>query len=379
MSADFIEALKGYYSTLFPYQLIHNWLDHDNFKFREFSFTLPGEIYIRYQAFDKDFDFRNAVVHKVPIKLDAGAVYNINPRLHKNYPNDFAPIERELVFDIDISDYNDARTCCQDSDICQKCWPFMAIGAKILHTILTQEFGFKHLLFVFSGRRGFHCWVCDKEARELASDARRAIADYLTVVKGGDNMVKRVELDARQGLHPMLVKSLRIIDEQFEDLMVNKQDFLANEHLIQNVIDIVCPTGEDKLKSQLSMDCKVHFKSSADCWRTLKYKVESHKKKWGYNYLLQELKLQHCFPRLDGNVTRGMNHLLKLPFCVHPKTGNICVPIDIAEIDKFQLGSVPNIKNITRESLDPYIKVMKKFCDDLKSSPPTIKKEKLEF
>ncbi len=38
-------------------------------------------------------------------------------------------------------------------------------------------------------------------------------------------------------------------------------------------------------------------------------------------WLYEEILLQLCYPRFDAAVTRGINHLLKCPFSVHPKTG----------------------------------------------------------
>lgn len=289
----------------------------------------------------------------------------MNPKLARSYPNDYKPQEHELVFDIDISDYDDVRNCCKESAICNKCWPFMAIGAKILKRIMTEEFAFKKILFVFSGRRGFHCWVCDRKARRLSQDARKAVADYLTVVTGGLQMVKRVTLPPTIGVHPMIRKSLEVIDESFEDLMINKQDFLANEHLVQNVIDLA-PPEQSYLASELTK-CKL-VKSSAACWKQMELianHVRTVNKRNKICRFIEEVKLQHCYPRLDAAVTKGMNHLLKLPFCIHPKTGKVCVPIDIDHIDSFDPELVPNLDNLSRKSMEPYLETMKKFVEDL--------------
>jgi DNA primase small subunit len=41
-------------------------------------------------------------------------------------------------------------------------------------------------MYVFSGGRGMHIWVCDENARKMIDSLRKSIVDYLEVVTGND-------------------------------------------------------------------------------------------------------------------------------------------------------------------------------------------------
>ena len=140
----------------------------------------------------------------MPSRFEIGPVYTANPREWKALKSSaaFRPISKELCFDIDLTDYDDVRTCCDKANICNKCWQFITMAVKVVDTALRDDFGFKHIMWVYSGRRGAHAWVCDRKARHLDDKKRKAIAGYLEVVKGGSQSGKKVRV--KRPLHPHL-------------------------------------------------------------------------------------------------------------------------------------------------------------------------------
>ena len=131
------ELLRTYYGRLFPYESYMQWIgggqvDKQFLSKREFSFTLEDDIYLRYLSFSSAQDLKNEMVKRIPHKIDIGAIFNAKPTDHKKIAN-FQPQEKELVFDIDMTDYDDVRTCCEGAAICSTCWQFMTVAVEILN------------------------------------------------------------------------------------------------------------------------------------------------------------------------------------------------------------------------------------------------------
>jgi DNA primase small subunit len=66
-------------------------------------------------------------------------------------------------------------------------------------------------------------------------------------------------------------------------------------------------------------------------------------------HAVEDIILQYTYPRIDAEVSKHRNHLLKAPFCVHPKTGRICVPVDPETIDEFDPELVPTVGQLLQE------------------------------
>lgn len=63
----------------------------------------------------------------------------------------------------------------------------------------------------------------------------------------------------------------------------------------------------------------------------------------------QDIVLEYTYPRLDVNVSKRVDHLLKTPFAVHPGTGRVCVPIDAKAPEEFDPFEVPTVQELLTE------------------------------
>lgn len=64
---------------------------------------------------------------------------------------------------------------------------------------------------------------------------------------------------------------------------------------------------------------------------------------------LEDIIFHYTYPRLDAAVSKSRKHLLKAPFCVHPKTGRVCVPVDPERIESFDPEKVPTVGQLLKE------------------------------
>jgi DNA primase small subunit len=81
MDASSPEVMLAYYKRIFPFKSIFTWLNHSHtptklFTHREFAFTLPGDVYLRYQSFNSSDDLKKQVCTLNPSRFEIGPIYS---------------------------------------------------------------------------------------------------------------------------------------------------------------------------------------------------------------------------------------------------------------------------------------------------------------
>lgn len=241
--------LKHYYETYFPFDDIYKLFGQNNT--REFFFSNKDNGIWKKYFFKSVDEFKNKILKTVPSTIHLGPFVD-------------GKKQKELVFDIDLNDYRNVRTCCGDSKkACEKCWKYAQFGILVLDRFL-RNYGFENILFFFSGMKGFHCWVLDEKAKKLSNKAREA-----------------------------LVKDLQLDNLQF-NIIGKKRKYVSD--IVKNGFDYKKVIIEQNLKNEFDNACN----------------------KFG-------LELAICYffwPKIDKEVTTNITHAIKIPYIKHPITGN---------------------------------------------------------
>ena len=122
------------------------------------------------------------------------------------------------------------------------------MAMKVIQDTVQEDFDFTNLLWVFSGRRGIHAWVCDDEARSMNNEMRSAVVSYMSINVGNENANKLV-LD--YPLHPRLRKSYNFLKGKFEEIIIGDHNLLTLENHREKMLSFLPYVQNDELKKKV--------------------------------------------------------------------------------------------------------------------------------
>jgi len=199
---------------------------------------------------------------------------------------------------------------------------------------------------------------------KYAKNVRTAIIKFIHTYTGNDKKAIQVDLDTirKGGIPHFYEECFRICEGYFKSCILEKQDLFMLKKAngvpyFKCMIDMV---RDGALRQEIASKLNEEQPSSSEkVWQIVSIMMDKHAKKFRANAQKfkevryggelvkggsipglvrankMEIVFSYMFPRVDVEVTKGVNHLLKSPFCAHPKTGKICVPMDPGKVDDF--------------------------------------------
>jgi len=315
--------IQEYYQKVFDPGDLISIIGLGTFYRREFAFLLEHDVFVRNISFKNTDELVNYMVNN-PIRMAyVGAVYEVPPSKNNTIQR-IKWVSREFCFDLDLNDYDLVRVCgCRGKNqYCSDCWSLVQDAAAFLDKSLREDFGFKKIRWVFSGRRGFHAWVQDPEAGILTQEQRNSMIRYLSLIKD-ETRTQAVEKD----LKAVLPLRDRIIE------MIAKTFFKR--------------ATEKELRAE-------PFKFTKEQITRLHYNLKNSTRPFHYTYdtILDKKQdrdkvfthiITYRYPRIDRKVSIDIRRILKVPGSVQDSTGKICCNVDIKKIHNFFPENAPTI------------------------------------
>jgi|WetSurMetagenome_2_1015567.scaffolds.fasta_scaffold00074_15 DNA primase catalytic subunit len=259
------------------------------------------------------------------------------------------PVQRYLVFDLDMTDFEvgnrdserdgyirKCRCRTKKSGTCSYgCWFYMRVGVKVITYLMRKCFGAQEVIAIFSGNRGIHILCLDESFVALDSEHRKGI-------------ISRIKMfaDPATGYHhdeftPYIYEYL--MKPEFYAHWLDGQCLIMESHTTLRML-VICTglEGVAELPEQtIPILVRLSNAGSAPA------RVESWKELCevlGGPDFERRFIFKAMFPRLDEEVTTGMGHPLKAPFVIHPSTRRCSVPIP--DLDKWLPHMAPRASEL---------------------------------
>lgn len=328
------------------------------FSRREFGFMLwTREGMIRHKTFYNRAEFLTFLRENIPKNAYRSAAYYLDPEAQNMEGKGW--IGADLIFDIDADhlttkckEIHDKWLCtrcgakglgtkpnrCQNCKstvidevpwICDQCLNSAKDELLKLLDFLFSDFGIskEEVKVVYSGHRGYHIHVYSEVVRELSSEGRREIVDYVsgTGVKvenlglvevsiGGRKSIVGPDLNT-EGWGGRLVKSIIKLFSSH-----NIESILRDAGIQRNKIEILLNNREKVLKALSTIPSR---------WDILQGIGISIWKK----IALAAVKLSSA--QIDEPVSIDIHRLIRLEYSLHGSTGFKVIPVSVVEIEKF--------------------------------------------
>ena len=227
----------------------------------------------------------------------------------------------ELVFDIDVTDFNRYCLCVKQTNTkraCHSCWQHVEGASLVLEYLLKQHWGVceENILWVLSGMKGFHCVVNDQRFLRLTRKERTVLFLQLQI-----NTDKQL-IQFASSLRPEF--SL-IIEEQFYNKSVVQRGLLSSDTFQQSCLALI-KTEYYKISNALNVKWfNLRSANSEEKWKAL---LELERGQFpGKPLPSLVIALQCYYPKIDKGPFCEKHHIFKLPFSVHNSTRKIALPV----------------------------------------------------
>lgn len=233
--------------------------------------------------------------------------------------------EKELAFDIDITDFERYCLCGTEKKVCPVCWLHIEGSAFILRYLLLNILSIeeKYLLWVFSGKKGFHCIVNEPNYMKLTEEGRTSLYQVLSIENDNEmnhfiqsmNQDFLLELEELFYKRAILLRNLLVFDK-FQSKCLKWIELHFKQ--IHSIV------SESWLNTNKTMDSRTKWISL----REIETQFLSH-----YNGLkpTQWITIKCYYPVIDPGPL-GLNRTFKIPFSIHSETKKIALPVDYKEL-----------------------------------------------